>query len=53
MATLFVRVVTKLEAVAQGNPAPFIAKIYKNGQVKPWKTRKQLLKFITEDLRDP
>ena len=51
MADLFVKVLKKLEQFTQGNQAPFIAKIYKNGQVKLWKTRNQLLKFVNEDLQ--
>lgn len=47
MAALFVDVLGKITKFTQGNQAPFIAKIYKDGQVKLWKKRTQLLKMLS------
>lgn len=47
MADLFVNVLEKLTKFTQGNQAPFIAKIYKDRQVKLWKKRTQLLKMLS------
>lgn len=44
MAALFVGVLPKLEKFNQGNQAPFIAKIYRDGRVELWRNRTQLLK---------
>lgn len=46
MANLFVDVLEKLKKFTQGNQSPFIAKIYKGGKVKLWKSQAQLLKLI-------
>lgn len=46
MAALFVRVLETLTKFAQGNQAPFIAKVYKDGRVKLWRNRIQLLKLL-------
>jgi predicted nuclease of predicted toxin-antitoxin system len=45
MAELFVKVLGKLKKFARGNQAPFIAKIYKDGRVEPWRARARLLKL--------
>ena len=37
---------TKMERFAQGNPSPFIAKVYKSGNVNAWRSRNQLLKIL-------
>jgi hypothetical protein len=34
------------EPLAQGNQAPFIAKVSKDRRVEPWKNRTQLLKML-------
>lgn len=47
MADLFVRVLPKLEKFTQGNQAPFIAKIYKDGRVELWRNRTWLLKLLS------
>ncbi|RFP61030.1 MAG: hypothetical protein BJG00_005690 [Limnothrix sp. CACIAM 69d] len=53
MAALFVEVLPKLERFSQGNQAPFIAKIYRDGRVELWKNRTQLLKLLKgRDLLD-
>lgn len=46
MADLFVEVLPKLEKFNQGNQAPFIAKIYKDGRVELWRNQTQLLKLL-------
>ena len=46
MADLFVDVLAKLKKFAQGNQAPFIAKVFKGRRVEPWKNRTQLLKML-------
>lgn len=46
MADLFVTVIPRLEKFSQGNPSPFIAKIHKDGRVKIWRNRTQLLKYL-------
>jgi predicted nuclease of predicted toxin-antitoxin system len=45
MAALLVDVLEKLKKFAQGNQAPFIAKVFKERRVELWKTRTQLLKM--------
>ena len=49
MADLFVDVLEKLKKFTQGNQAPFIAKIYKNGRVELWRNKNQLLKLLKGD----
>jgi predicted nuclease of predicted toxin-antitoxin system len=46
MSDLLVAVLEKLKKFAQGNQAPFIAKIYKDGRVQLWRNRTQLLKLL-------
>jgi hypothetical protein len=46
MTDLFVAVLGKLKKFTQGNQAPFIAKIYKDGKVQLWHNRTQLLKLL-------
>lgn len=46
MTDLFVAVLEKLTNFTQGNQAPFIAKIYKDGKVQLWRNRTQLLKLL-------
>lgn len=47
MAALLVDVLEKLKKFAQGNQAPFIAKVYQGRRVELWKNRTQLLKLLT------
>lgn len=47
MAALLVDVLEKLKKFAQGNQAPFIAKVYQGRRVELWKNRAQLLKLLT------
>lgn len=46
MAVLLVDVLGHLKKFAQGNQAPFIAKVYQGRRVKLWKNRTQLLKML-------
>lgn len=46
MADVFAKSLPKIEKIALGNKAPFIAKIYKSGKIEVWKNRAQLLKYI-------
>lgn len=47
MADLLVDVLGKLKKFAQGNQAPFIAKVSKDKRVELWRSRTQLLKMLT------
>lgn len=49
MASLFVEALPKLEKFNQGNPAPFIVKLYKDGRIKTWHNRTKLLKLVKRD----
>jgi predicted nuclease of predicted toxin-antitoxin system len=46
MADLFVNALVKFEKFAQGNEAPFIAKIYKDGRVELWKDQATLFGIL-------
>jgi predicted nuclease of predicted toxin-antitoxin system len=48
MANLFVAVLEKLEKFSRSNPAPFIAKVYKDGKIQLWRNRTQLLKVVRQ-----
>lgn len=37
MADIFVRSANKMQEFARKHPAPFIAKVYRDGQVEMWK----------------
>lgn len=45
-AEVFQEALVRMNRFAQGNPAPFIAKVYKSGKVRAWKSRTQLLKLL-------
>lgn len=45
-AEAFQEALVRMNRFAQGNPAPFIAKVYKSGKVRAWKSRTQLLKLL-------
>jgi len=53
MADLFVEVLPRLEKFTQGNQAPFITKIYKDGRVALWRSSTQLLKLLKGDESSP
>ncbi|NJL99149.1 MAG: hypothetical protein HC924_10225 [Synechococcaceae cyanobacterium SM2_3_2] len=53
MITLFVAVLPKIAKLSQGNPAPFIAKIYRNRTVKIWKNQTALLKLLKPPPKTP
>ena len=46
MRSIFVDAIEKIDKFATGNQAPFIAKVYKNGQVKLWKNKTTLKKVL-------
>lgn len=46
MAATFVAALEKIKKFVQGNQAPFIAKIYKDGKVQLWRSHTQLLKLL-------
>lgn len=46
MTDLFVAVLEKLKKFTQGNQAPFVVKIYKDGKIQLWRNRIQLLKRL-------
>lgn len=48
MIGIFVNAIEKIDKFAQGNNAPFIAKIYRNGQIKMWKNQTALLKVLKD-----
>jgi hypothetical protein len=48
MANLFVATWEKLEKFARSNPAPFIAKVYKDGKIQLWRNCTQLLKIVRQ-----
>jgi hypothetical protein len=48
MADILVDSLEKIVRLTQGNPAPFIAKIYKDRRVSVWKTRNQLRKLLRQ-----
>jgi predicted nuclease of predicted toxin-antitoxin system len=47
MSLICVNAVEQMEKFAIGNPAPFIAKIYKSSKVSLWKNKTQLLKLLS------
>jgi PIN like domain len=52
MADILVDSLEKIVRLTQGNPAPFIAKIYKDRRVSVWKTRNQLRKLLRQSGQD-
>jgi predicted nuclease of predicted toxin-antitoxin system len=45
MAEALVQAMAKMTKIAQSNKAPFIAKVYRNGNVNLWRKRSQLMKL--------
>lgn len=39
----FTKAIPAMELFLQANPAPFIAKVYQNGDISPWKGHQTLL----------
>jgi predicted nuclease of predicted toxin-antitoxin system len=46
MIDIFEKAIEKVENIATSNPAPFIAKIYKDARVQIWKNNSELNKFL-------
>ncbi len=46
IAAILVEGLDRLQRFVQGNQAPFIARIYKDGRVSRWKSQAQLLKLL-------
>lgn len=46
MAQAFVNALENMQRFMRGNQAPFIAKVYQSGLVKPCKNRKELLRMF-------
>lgn len=47
MAQAFVNAFEGMKRFVRGNQAPFIAKVYRSGQVKEWKNQKELVKMLS------
>lgn len=43
MADIFLKSITKMQEFVRQHPAPFIAKVYRNGRVEMWKDAQTLL----------
>jgi hypothetical protein len=48
MVNIFSEAIAKIDNFAISNPAPFIAKIYKDATVKLWKNNNQLKKILKQ-----
>ncbi|MEP6516790.1 PIN-like domain-containing protein [Microcoleus vaginatus] len=46
VAQAFVKALENMQKFIRGNPAPFIAKVYQSGVVKPCKNQKELLRML-------
>lgn len=46
MVDLFVEALERINKFTQGNQAPFIAKIYKDGKIQLWRNQTQLQKLL-------
>ena len=46
MAQAFVNALENMQRFIRGNQAPFIAKVYQSGLVKPYKNQKELLRML-------
>ncbi|MEG4997111.1 hypothetical protein [Microcoleus sp. B4-D4] len=46
VAQAFVNALENMRGFMRGNPAPFIAKVYQSGLVKPCKNQKELLRIL-------
>jgi len=49
MAEIFRVAILAMQKFIEKNPAPFIAKVYREGKVKSWKTQADLLAELEED----
>lgn len=48
MISIFEEAMPKIDNFATSNPSPFIAKVYKDANVKLWKNHHQLKKFLKQ-----
>ncbi len=48
MAEAFVKALSHIEQFVKDNAAPFMAKVYKSGEVKLWKNRDTLLAILSD-----
>lgn len=48
MAEIFKQAIRAMQEFAQANPAPFIAKVYREGRVEEWKNQEELLAEIAQ-----
>jgi len=49
MAEIFRVAILEMQKFIEKNPAPFIAKVYREGKVRSWKTQADLLAELEED----
>jgi hypothetical protein len=49
MADIFLQSITKMQEFVRQNPAPFIAKVYRDRRVEMWKDKQTLLKEFKHD----
>ncbi len=52
MANIFEQSIISMQRFIEKNPAPFIAKIYRDSKVKPWKNQEDLLAELDNFLND-
>ena len=52
MIEVFLKAFMKMQAFARENPSPFIAKVYKSGEVSEWKNHEELLIELNEMMQD-
>lgn len=50
MGQAFGKALTAMERFVEKHPSPFMAKVYKSGEVKAWKGRDQLLDYLMQQL---
>ncbi|MDF5716886.1 MAG: hypothetical protein PUP93_24220 [Rhizonema sp. NSF051] len=48
MSEAFLKAIVHLQDFVRGNPAPFIAKIYRNGRIEMWQDSSMLLKELQQ-----
>ncbi|MEO0348797.1 MAG: hypothetical protein AAF282_01965 [Cyanobacteria bacterium P01_A01_bin.15] len=52
MIEVFLKAFMKMQAFSREHPSPFIAKVYKSGEVSEWKNHEELLIELNEMMRD-
>ncbi len=48
MIEVFLKAFMKMQAFARETPSPFIAKVYKTGEVSEWKNHEELLAELND-----